>query len=309
MDKTFDLIVAGGGVAALVAAARAADLGHRTLLLGGSMPGGLLLSIERVEGLPGLPDGIAGYDLCPILQEQAAAAGVESSADDLLRVESVDSEWKVHTPRAAHRTRTLIVATGARLRTLDVPGEAALLGKGVSHCASCDGPLLRGRPVLVVGSGDSAMQEALHLAGHVSKVTMLHRGSEPDGQQHYRDRVLAEPRIEHRFGVTVSAILGRDAVTGVRLRSIEDGSESEAEASAVFVYVGLEPNSEVVREWADCDEQGRILVDASMRTASRGLLAAGSVRSGTSGQAVGAAGDGATAAFAVDRYLSRQIWN
>lgn len=309
MDNAFDVIVAGGGIAGLSAGLYAARFGRRTLVLGGSVPGGLLLSIEHIEGFPGFPEGVPGYDLCPMVQEQAEAAGAGFASAELERIESDGDGWRVHAGGQIYAARALIVATGARLRALGVPGEAALHGKGVSHCASCDAPLLRGRAVVVVGSGDSAMQESLHLASHASKVTMLHRGAALGGQASYRERVLADSRIEHRYGVVVSEILGDGAVTGVRTQPTAGGPGSELEAAGVFVYVGVEPNAEVVREFVECDDGGHIRTDAYLRTARRGLLAAGIVRAGASGQAVGAAGDGVTAAIAADRYLRDGIWN
>lgn len=307
MDN-FDIVVIGGGIAGLCAGLQSARLGHRTLVLGGNVPGGLLLSIERIEGVPGFPDGVPGYDLCPMTQEQAEAAGASFATHEVERIEPEDDGWRVVAAGDTHHARAVIVATGARLRTLGVPGETALLGKGVSHCASCDAPLLRGRVVAVVGSGDSAMQEALHLALHASKVIMLHRGPALGGQATYRDRVLSSPRIEHRFGAVVSEILGVEAVTGVRTKSTMGGEETDVEAAAVFVYVGLEPNAGIAHGLVEVDGTGRILTDACLRTARRGLLAAGVVRAGTSGQAAGAAGDGVAAAITADRYLREGTW-
>ncbi len=224
-----------------------------------------------------------------MVQEQAEAAGAEFVSAELERIETDGDGWRAHAGGETYAARALVVATGARLRALDVPGEAALHGKGVSHCASCDAPLLRGRAVVVVGSGDSAMQESLHLASHASKVTMLHRGSALGGQASYRERVLADPRIEHRYGVVVSEILGDGAVTGVRVQPTEGGPGSELEASGVFIYVGVEPNAGWYVDSSNATTRGHIRTVASLRTARRGLLAAGIVRTGASEQAVGAA--------------------
>lgn len=302
----FDIAIAGGGIAGLTAALFAARLGHRTLVLGGNVPGGLLLSIEHIEGMPGLPEGIPGYDLCPMTQEQAVDAGAEFASVELESIERSEDIWQLRAGGRHYLARALVIATGARLRTLGVPGEASFHGKGVSHCASCDAPMLRGRTAIVVGSGDSAMQEGLHLAQHASKVVMLHRGTELGGQVVYRQRVLANTRIEHRYRTVVTQIVGGDAVTGVRIQT--DDGPGELETDAVFVYVGLEPNSAVVREVAELDEGGRIRVDANLRTSVKGLLAAGVVRAGTCGQAAGAAGDGAAAAVSADRYLRSAEW-
>ncbi len=304
--SSYDVAVAGSGIAGLTAALFAARLGHRTLVLGGNVPGGLLLSIEHIEGMPGFPEGVPGYELCPMTQDQAVDAGAQLVSAELDEIARSADGWQLQAGGIQYAARAVILATGARLRTLGVPGEVDLHGKGVSHCASCDAPMLRGRTVVVAGSGDSAMQEGLHLAEHASRVMMLHRGTELTGQDSYRRRVLANPRIEHRYRTSITQIIGDDAVSAVRIQA--NGAAAELEADAVFVYVGLEPNSAIARTVATLDESGRIHVDASLRTAARGLLAAGIVRVGSSGQAAGSAGDGATAAISADRYLRSAEW-
>lgn len=304
--SSYDVAVAGSGIAGLTAALFAARLGHRTLVLGGNVPGGLLLSIEHIEGMPGFPEGVPGYELCPMTQDQAVDAGAQVVSAELDEIAKSEDGWQLQAGGIQYAARAVILATGARLRTLGVPGEVDLHGKGVSHCASCDAPMLRGRTVVVAGSGDSAMQECLHLAEHASMVMMLHRGTELTGQDSYRRRVLANPRIEHRYRTSITQIIGDDAVSAVRIQA--NGEAAELEADAVFVYVGLEPNSAIVRTAATLDESGRIRVDANLRTAARGLLAAGIVRAGTCGQAAGSAGDGATAAISADRYLRSAEW-
>jgi len=300
LDNAFDVIVAGGrhrrverrSLRSAFRPSHARARRQRTRWM--------LLSIEHIEGFPGFPEGVPGYDLCPMVQEQAEAAGAEFVSAELERIETDGDGWRAHAGGETYAARALVVATGARLRALDVPGEAALHGKGVSHCASCDAPLLRGRAVVVVGSGDSAMQESLHLASHASKVTMLHRGSALGGQASYRERVLADPRIEHRYGVVVSEILGDGAVTGVRVQPTEGGPGSELEASGVFIYVGVEPNAEVVRDSSNA-RPAALLTAASLRTARRGCLQRASCARASDKLWCG--GDGVTAAITADRYL------
>jgi thioredoxin reductase (NADPH) len=215
-----------------------------------------------------------------------------------------DGGWALTTAEGEVTARAVILATGTRLRTLGVPGEERLTGKGVSHCATCDAPLLRGKVAVVVGGGDSAMQESLTLAASAAKVIVLHRGAALTGQSDYRVRVAAEPKIELRANAAVAEILGEDGVTGVRLA---DGGTIET--AGVFVYVGLAPNTGVVDGMLKLDSGGRILVDGSMRTGTRGVLAAGTVRAGSPGRAVAAAGDGTEAAIAADRYLADGTWS
>ena len=303
-NQEFEIVVVGGGRAGLSAGLAGARLGRKTLVLTGDVLGGQLLSIEKVEGFPGFPEGIPGYDLCPIAQEQAVAAGAECVAGEMTGLTARDGGWALATCEGEIMARAVIVATGTHLRKLGVPGEERLTGKGVSHCATCDAPLLRGKIAAVVGGGDSAMQESLTLAASVARVIVLHRGAALGGQAEYRARVAAEPKIEVRLGATVEEILGEDGVTGLRL-----GDSSVIEAAGVFVYVGLAPNSTVLDGMLKLDPGGRILVDGSMRTALRGVLAAGTVRAGSPGRAVASAGDGTEAAIAADRYLADGTWS
>jgi thioredoxin reductase (NADPH) len=299
VSTDFEILVAGGGIAGLTAGLVAARLGRRTLILTGDQLGGNLLSIEKIEGYPGFPDGVAGFELCPITQGQAAEAGAEFETAEVLDLRASDGTWTVATSAGDFAAGAVILATGSRLRTLGVPGEEQLKGKGVSHCASCDAPLLRERPVIVIGGGDSACQEALTLAEAASQVTLLQRGAELTAQASYRDRVRAHPKIALRFDTSAEEILGGDAVTGVRLA----GGEVIA-ADGVFIYVGLAPNTAFLNGKLVLDSNGRIPTDSEMRTALAGVFAAGSVRTGWPGRAVAAAGDGTAAAIAAHDYLA-----
>ena len=218
LAQEFDVVVVGGGIAGLTAGLTSARLGRNTMVLTGDVLGGQLLSIEKIDGVPGYPDGVAGYDLGPITQEQAANAGAQFETASVDRIEKQGDGWLVATGAGDYLARAVIIATGARLKTLGVPGEERLQGKGVSQCASCDAPLLRGRVVAVVGGGDSAMQEGLTLADSASRVIMLQRGAALTGQAAYRERVTGNPKIEVRFNAEVEEILGEANVTGLRVR-------------------------------------------------------------------------------------------
>jgi thioredoxin reductase (NADPH) len=307
-QKKFDVVIAGGGIAGMSAAVTSARLGRTTLVLTGDVLGGQLVSIEKIEGFPGYPEGVPGYDLCPMMQEQAVASGAEVMMNSLECIGARDAEWRVTTDAGDILARSLILATGSTLKKLNIPGEERLTGRGVSHCASCDAPLLRDRIVSVVGGGDSAMQEALTLAAFASKVIMIHRGDALAGQANYRDRVTAHPRIDLRFGTAVSEILGESTVTGLRARTARGGGASDLEVAAVFAYVGLQPNTGVLKDWIRLDPTGQIPTDGWMRTELLGVCAAGNVRSQSPCRAVSAAGDGASAAVAVDRYLTDGAW-
>ena len=308
MDPEFEVVIAGGGIAGTTAAVTAARLGRKTLVLTGDVPGGQLISIEKIEGYPGFPEGVPGYDLCPMLQEQAAAAGAEFMMTGLELLDPQDGQWRVTTGEGDILARAVIVATGSSLKKLDVPGEERLTGNGVSHCASCDAPLFRDRIVAAVGGGDSAMQEALTLAAFASKVIILHRGDALTGQACYRDRVTAHQKIDIRFNTSVTEILGEAKVTGLRTRQSREGAVADLEVAAVFAYVGLQPNTAVLRDRLSLDWAGRISTDGWMRSELTGVCAAGTVRCQSPYRAVSAAGDGASAAVTVDRYLTDGSW-
>jgi thioredoxin reductase (NADPH) len=302
------VVIAGGGIAGLTAAVTAARLGRKTLVLTGDVPGGQLMSIDKIEGYPGFSEGVPGYDLCPMLQDQAAAAGTEFMMTGLERIDAQDSQWRVTSGEGDIFTRAVIVATGSLPKKLDVPGEERLTGSGVSQCASCDAPLLRDRIVAVVGGGDSAMQEALTLAEFASQVIILHRGDVLTGQASYRDRVAAHRKINIRFNTVVTEILGEAKVTGLHTRQSHDGTVAELEIAAIFAYVGLHPNTAVLQDRLSLDLAGRIPTDGWMRSELVGVCAAGTVRSQSPCRAVSAAGDGASAAVTVDRYLTDGSW-
>jgi thioredoxin reductase (NADPH) len=308
LDTEFDVVIAGGGIAGMTAAVTAARLGRKTLVLTGDVPGGQLISIEKIEGYPGFPEGVPGYDLCPMLQEQAAAAGTEFMMTGLERLDAQDGKWRVTTGEGDILARAVIVATGSSLKKLDVPGEQRLTGNGVSHCASCDAPLFRGRIVTVVGGGDSAMQEALTLAAFASKVIILHRGEALTGQACYRDRVTAHQKIDIRFNTAVTEILGEAKVTGLRTRKLGDGAVADLEVAAIFAYIGLQPNTALLQDRLSLDRAGRIPTDGWMRSELVGVCAAGTVRCQSPYRAVSAAGDGASAAVTADRYLMDGSW-
>ncbi len=309
MSGDFDIVVAGGGIAGLTAGLTAARLGRKTLVLIGDVLGGQLLSIAKIDGYPGFPEGVAGYDLCPMAQEQAAAAGAEFAPSEMVRLDAQDESWRITAgDGAAYLARAVIIATGASLKPLGVPGEERLRGKGVSHCASCDAPLLKGKVAGIVGGGDSAAQEALTLAEFAARVIILHRGEALSAQPAYRDLVAAHPKIDIRFQTEVEEILGDANVTGLRTRDRATGAGANLDLAGVFVYIGLQPNTACLAGAVALDPSGRIPTDGAMRTERAGICAVGAVRAGWLGRAAISAGEGAAAAVAIDRYLKDRVW-
>jgi thioredoxin reductase (NADPH) len=302
-DVDVDIAVVGGGLAGLNAALQAARLGRRCAAFTGDVAGGKLLNIQSIQGLPGHPEGIPGYDLLPMTQEAAMDAGVQCLPEPALALARAGDAWVARGASQAVRARCVILAPGSRLRALGVPGEQQLEGRGVSHCASCEAPLLRGKQVAVVGGGDGACQEALTLAAHAAQVHLLVRGAALRAQAGWRQRIKAQRNVTLHLDTGVAAILGDEAVRALRLT---DGRELAVDG--VFVYVGLVPETSFLASVAPLDAAGRLLVDAALRTPVPGLLAAGDARAGNSGQAVAAASDGQAAAWAAHRHLGGEPW-
>ena len=301
--SAYDVIVVGSGLAGLTAGLFAARHGLSTLILESNIPGGHLISIEKIEDFPGFPDGIAGYDLCPTVQRQAADQGAEFQRAEVQRLEAKDRFWSVVTDEEQHLAKAVIVATGSSLKDLGVPGEAKLTGHGVSHCASCDGPLYDGQVVGVVGGGDSALQEALTLANFAESVLIFHREENFSGQQSYLQRVLNDSKIAPRYQTAVEEILGDDVVTAVRIRNLASEQISQIDLAGLFVYVGLQPNTEFLQSIVQLSDTGHVPTDGWMKTARNGLYAVGDIRQDSAAQAITSAGDGATAAIAAYRYI------
>jgi thioredoxin reductase (NADPH) len=304
--REFDLVIVGGGLAGLTAAMYGGRYGLSTAVVDQMGAGGQVVNVEKIENFPGFPEGVAGFDLGPMVQEQAEAAGAEFVMDT---VEALEVEGEKRILRGAEeelQARAVIVAAGSSLRALGIPGEERLMGKGVSHCASCDAPFFVGQDVCVVGGGDSALDEASVLAKQVARVLVIHRGPEFTTQQAILDKMMARGNIEPVFNTQVEEILGEDSVTAVRLKDVTTGASRDEALAGVFVFVGLEPNTAFVRGVLDLDEAGHVRTDIQMRTSVPGVFAAGDIRQGSVAQLASVAGDGATAAVAAYRYLTAQ---
>jgi len=307
MDQEYDLAVVGAGLAGLTAALFGARYGLKTVIVDPMGAGGQVVNAEEIANFPGSLDGISGFDLGETVQAQAQAAGAEVMIDEVTSITPGDPLHRLSIgnfgPSVEFGARSVIVAVGSKLRRLGVPGEQEFMGRGVSSCASCDGPFFDNQTVCVVGGGDSALEEALTLTHHASRVLLVHRGEAFDGQQALVDQVLAAPSIEVRWRNELEEIKGDGTVHGVRLRDAASGQSVEEVVSGVFVYVGLEPNSSLLEGVAPLDRSGHVATDIWMRTAVPGIFAAGDVRQHSASQLVTAAGDGATAAIAAYRYV------
>ncbi len=304
----YDVVVIGAGLAGLTAGLFAARHGHSTLVLESGVPGGQLVNVEKIEDFPGFPEGIAGYELGPIVQEQAEKQGAEFQMAEAYNLEADGPHWLLATNAGKCRAKAVIVAVGSRLKQLGIPGESRLCGKGVSHCATCDGPLFKDKVVGVVGGGDSALQEALTLVSYASQVILFHRRSTFSAQHVFQQRVSDHPKFSVRYNTVVEEILGDDVVTGVRTRDVTTDERTQVDISGVFLYAGLEPNTAFLRGIMRVDAGGHIPTDAWMRTELPGVFAAGDVRQNSAGQAIISAGDGAVAAIAAHHYIKDKAW-
>jgi thioredoxin reductase (NADPH) len=305
--RDHELVIVGAGVAGLTAATFAGRYGLEVVVVEQLGAGGQIANAERIENFPGFPRGIAGHELGPLLHEQAEAAGAAFVLDQVERLETDGDHRIVRAAGESLRAAAVIIAAGSRLRGLHVAGADRLLGKGVSHCASCDGAFFAGQEVCVVGGGDSALDEALILATHASRVTLLHRSHSLAAQRVLVDRASACGKIEIIPDAVLEDILGEDAVSGVRWRDHATGAVATKAVRGVFVYVGLEPNTAFLRDVVALDAAGHVETDTMMRTSLRGVFAAGDIRKNSVAQLAAAAGDGATAAVSAFRYLRNEF--
>ncbi len=303
MANEYDVVIVGGGLAGMTAGIYAARYGLRTGLVERMMGGAQIINVDKIENFPGFPQGISGAELAPAVQEQAMDAGMEFIMGEATTV-SRDGDYKVvSTDGGDYRARAVIVAAGSSLRALGITGEEEFYGRGVSHCATCDGPMFMGETVGVVGGGDSAVDEALTLTEYAGKVFLFHRRDELRAQQVSRERLLGNLKIEVLWNTVVETVLGEDAVSGVRARNVVTNLESVIDLTGLFVYVGLEPNSQMVSKLVKLDRSGHIPVNLSMETSVPGLYAAGDLRQHSVSQLITSAGDGATAAIAAFNYI------
>jgi len=306
--KERDLIVIGGGAAGLTASMFASRLGLDTLLLERLMPGGQVINAEIVEDFPGFPDRISGAELVAKMQEQAMKSGTEIILSEVINISASGTTWKVTTHEGDRIAKSVILAGGSSLKKLGVPGEEELTGSGVSYCATCDGAFFINQNVCVVGGGDSALEEALTLTEFASHVAIYCRNNSLHGQKILQNRLMQEKKVSVHYDVEITKIHGNEMVNGVSLKSITSGSTTLVSIDGVFVFVGLDPNTEYLTDAFELDAGGHIETDSSMRTSSPGLLAAGDIRANSASQLITACGDGSTAALSAFRYVVNGMW-
>jgi thioredoxin reductase (NADPH) len=276
------------------------------LIIEGAASGGALMTTTEVENFPGFPDGILGPELMDNMRKQAERFGAEFITDDASRLDLASEVKRVWIGETEYQSRAVILATGSAWRPLGVPGEQELLGRGVSSCATCDGFFFRNQHIAVIGGGDSAMEEASFLTRFAESVTIVHRRDEFRASKIMAERALANPKIKVSWNSTVTEVLGTDGkVSGVRLRDTLTGAETALDVTGVFVAIGHDPRSDLLRGQVDLDESGYVIVDApATRTNLTGVFAAGDVVDHTYRQAITASGTGCAAALDAERFIA-----
>jgi thioredoxin reductase (NADPH) len=300
-----DVIVVGSGPAGYTAALYTARAQLRPLVFEGSQYGGALMNTTDVENYPGFPDGVAGPELMDQIRTQAERFGAELVTDDVIGVDLTGETKIVRTHSAAYAARSVIIATGSAYKKLGVPGEERLAGHGVSWCATCDGFFFRNQDIVVVGGGDTAMEEATFLTRFGKSVTIVHRRDSLRASRIMQDRAFTNDKINFVWDSEVVEVLGEASVTGVRIRNVKTGEERVLDAAGFFVAIGHDPRSDLFRGQVRLDEEGYVLVDApSTHTSVPGVFAAGDVVDHVYRQAVTAAGTGCAAALDAERFLA-----
>jgi thioredoxin reductase (NADPH) len=306
-DQPYDVVIVGGGPAGLTAGMYAARANLRALAIAGDSTVSQVTITDMIENYPGIPGGVNGFDLAERMKTQAVGFGLKTASGDVTAIMrkrwGTLEGWEITAGEVRYGALAVIVATGAIWRRLGVPGEERFIGRGVSFCATCDGPFYRNREVAVVGGGDAAIQEAIYLTRFAKKVTVIHRRNRLRAAGILQRHAFANEKIAFVWDSVIAAIEGEDAVRLVRLKNVHTGELQEISVNGVFIFVGLTPNTAPFRELIDLDQGGYVKVDGNMQTSTPGVFACGDCTAKRFRQVVTACGDGATAAFSAQLYV------
>ncbi len=306
MTKMYGVIIIGSGPAGYTAAIYAARANLSVLVLQGYQAGGQLMQTSEVENYPGFEEGILGPEMMEKFEQQARRFEAELIPEDVIEVDFSQQPFIVKTDTAEYQGRAIIIATGASAKWLGLPNEQRLQGRGVSACATCDGFFFRNKDVIVVGGGDTAMEEAIFLTRYANHVTIVHRRNAFRASKIMQERAQKNPKISFLMESEVVDVLGNDAVTGVRTRNVRTGEESTLKAEGLFIAIGHQPNTSLFKGAIKMDEVGYIIPEEHTMTNIPGVFAAGDVTDHRYRQAVTAAGDGCRAAIDLERWLESQ---
>ncbi|MEW6262347.1 MAG: thioredoxin-disulfide reductase [Thermodesulfobacteriota bacterium] len=309
MSPELDLIIIGGGPAGLTAGLYAARARLKARLIEKLSPGGQILTTDWVDNYPGFPEGVSGFELVDRMRRQAERFGLEIEASEVVGLERRDRLIRVKLAEGELLTRTLIVAAGSQPIKLGVPGELELTGKGVSYCATCDGPFYRNAIVAVVGGGDTAVEEALYLTRFADRIHLFHRRDQLRATAILQEKIKAEPKIQVHWSTVLTRIRAGEngLVSGLDFKNVKTGLEAELAVEGVFMFVGQKPQTDFLKGFVDMTPAGFVRTDAELATSQPGVWAAGDVRDKLLRQIVTAAGDGAAAAFAAEKYIEEKF--
>jgi len=299
----YDVIIIGSGPAGLTATIYASRARFKTLVVAGAMWGGQLMLTTEVENFPGFKNGILGPDLMDNMLKQAERLGAEIVFEDATSVDFSSKPLKVKVRNKVYEGKSVIIATGASPRWLGLESENRLRGRGVSTCATCDAPLFKDKKVVVMGGGDTAVEEALALSKFAKEVKVIHRRDKLRASKILQERALKDPKIGFIWNSSVQEILGKDRVEGVKLKKVGSNEEFELECDAVFIAIGRKPNTEIFKGQIELDENGYVVAKDSTKTSIEGVFVAGDVQDYRYRQAVMAAGAGCKAALDAEKYL------
>jgi len=305
MEADYDVVILGAGAAGLSAGLYTTRAMMKTVLLEQLGPGGQLLITDEIENYPGFPDGVKGQELSSMMERQTARFGAETEFTEVMGIENIDQPIKtIHTDDRDFTTKSIIIATGGSHNKLGVAGEDALAGRGVSYCAVCDGNFFRGQDVVVVGGGDSALDEGHYLSGIVNSVTFIHRRDELRGAKVLQERAFANEKVKFLWSTVVEEFRGDQTLDRALVRDLKTDKTYEFPMAAAFIYVGFHPNTEYLSDLLELDSGGHVYTDIHMRTAIPMVYACGDARAESTRQLGAAVGDGITAALAAFHDLS-----
>jgi thioredoxin reductase (NADPH) len=301
--KIFEVIIIGGGPAGLTAGLYTSRSRLNTLLIEIGLLGGQMTTTEVIENYPGFPQGISGDELSRLMEEQAKRFGLEVVSEEVIELQLEGEKKLVRTDGSTYLCEALIICTGNEYRKLGIPGEKEFAGKGVSYCATCDGAFFKDSQIVVVGGGDSALTEALYLTKFAQELTIIHRRDALRGTKIYQERVFANPKIKMLWNSVVQEIKGDSIVRSIVVKNVKTEEITELKTEGVFLFVGLSPRTQFLKGLVNLDETGYIITDENCETSVKGIFAAGDCRKKMLRQVATAVGDGATAAFAAEKYL------
>jgi thioredoxin reductase (NADPH) len=305
MKETLDVVIIGAGPAGLSAAVYTGRARLNTVILEKGMPGGQILLTDFVENYPGFPEGVVPFKLMEDFRKHAEKFGAKIETDEAKGIKKQGDLWHAVGVKGEYPARAVIIATGSVYRKLGIPGEEKLTGRGVSYCATCDGAFFKDKEVAVVGGGDNALTEALFLTKFCSKVKVIHRRDQLRAVKILQERILANDKTEVLWDTVVEEISGEDRFKSITIKNVKDNTTSKLELGGLFISIGMDSNSEFVKELVDLNEWGEIKVVKNMSTSQPGIFAAGDVTDACPEQMAAAVGTGVAAALAVDEYLSK----